>query len=268
MGRVDGKIALITGAGNIGGIGATTAELLAREGAVVAVADLNGAGAREVAERIVAVGGEAIALEVDLADPEAVERMVSEAAAELGGLDVLHNNAVATALRDRDGVIGELDLDVLQLAFKVNVQATALATKHAIPHLLARGGGSIINTSSAVAKLPEATRTVYAATKAAIESLTRSTAIQYGKAGIRANAIAPGLTISSAASAQMRTERIRAFEPHHLTPRLGRPEDIAAAVLYLASDEAAFVTGHVLAVDGGLNAHHPMVGYDNGAPPG
>ena len=107
MGRVEGKIALVTGAGKVGGIGATTAELLAREGAAVAVADLDGAGAREVAERIIAAGGDALALEIDLADPEAVQRMVAETVTELGGLDVLHNNAVASALMDRDGVVGD-----------------------------------------------------------------------------------------------------------------------------------------------------------------
>lgn len=262
MGRVQGKIAIVTGAGKVGAIGATTAELLAREGAAVAVADLDGAGSREVADRIVVAGGRAIALEIDVADPGAVERMVAETVAEFGGLDVLHNNAVATALIDRDGLIGELDLDVFQLGFDVNVRGTALATKHAIPHFLARGGGSIINTSSAVGKLPEVTRTVYAATKAAIESLTRSTAAQYGKSGIRANAIAPGVTLTPSVIAHMPAEYIEGFERHHLTARLGRPADIAAAALYLASDESAFVTGHVLAVDGGLTSHQPVVGDD------
>jgi NAD(P)-dependent dehydrogenase (short-subunit alcohol dehydrogenase family) len=263
VGRVEGKIALVSGAGNVGGIGATTAELLAREGAAVAIADLNVEGAREVADRIAAAGGRAIALEIDLADPAAVERMIAATVAELGGLDVLHNNAVAGGtLMQRDGAIGDLDPEVLEMGFNVNIRATALATKHAIPHLLARGGGSIINTSSAVGKLPEATRTVYAATKAAIESLTRSTAIQYGKAGIRANAIAPGVTLTSSVMAQLPAEYIQGFERHHLTARLGRPEDIAAAALYLASDESAFVTGHVLAVDGGLTVHHPMVADD------
>ena len=196
MGRLDGKIALVTGAGRVGSIGAVTAELFAGEGAQVAVADLNGAGAREVASRITASGGHAIALTVDLADRGAVEAMVTDTVAALGGLDVLFNNAAAIGeiyrdLMPKDGAIGDLDPEVFEVSFNVNVLATALATRHAIPHFLARGGGSVINTSSAVATLPEATRTVYAATKAAIESLTRSTAIQYGKAGIRANAIAP-----------------------------------------------------------------------------
>ncbi len=268
MGRVDGKIALVTGAGKVGAIGATTAALLAQEGASVAVADVDGPGAQEVASRIIAAGGRALGLEIDLADPSAVERMVVATVAEFGGLDVLHNNAASTALVDRDGVIGELDLEVLEAGFNVNVRATALATKYAIPHFLARGGGSVINTSSAVGKLPEATRTVYAATKAAIESLTRSTAIQYGKAGIRANAIAPGVTLSSSMIAHLPADYIKAFERHHLTAQLGRPEDIAAAALFLASDESAFVTGHVLAVDGGLTVHHPMVADDPHVLPG
>jgi NAD(P)-dependent dehydrogenase (short-subunit alcohol dehydrogenase family) len=259
---VEGKIALISGAGKVGAIGATTAALLASEGATVAVADIDGPGAREVAEQIVAAGGNAIALEIDLADPVAVERMVAETVAAFGGLDVLHNNAAAVGLIDRDGVIGELDLDAFQNGFDVNVRGTALATKYAIPHMLARGGGSIINTSSAVGKLPEGTRTIYAATKAAIESLTRSTAIQYGKVGIRANAIAPGVTLSSSIKLHMSAEFIQGFERHHLTPHLGRPEDIAAAALFLASDESAFVTGHVLAVDGGMTVHHPMLADD------
>jgi NAD(P)-dependent dehydrogenase (short-subunit alcohol dehydrogenase family) len=259
VGRLAGKVALVTGAGKLGGIGATTAERFAQEGAAVAIADLDGSGAQQVAERIVAAGGTAIALHVDLADPAAVGRMIAETVGELGGLAVLHNNAVAGGFGDKDGAIGDLDIETFERGFDVNVRATALAIKYAIPHFLARGGGSIINTSSAVGKLPEATRTVYAATKAAIESLTRSTAIQYGKAGIRSNAIAPGVTLSSSVIAQLPAEYIKSFERHHMTARLGRPADIAAAALYLASDESMFVTGHVLAVDGGLTVHHPMV---------
>lgn len=266
MGRVEGKVALVTGAGKVGAIGAATAELLAREGAAVAVADVNGAGATEVAGRINDAGGRALALEVDLADPAAVARMIDDTVTGLGGLDVLHNNAVAggPALAEGDGFIGELDVDLFELAFAVNVRGTALAIKHAIPHMLARRRGSIINTSSAVGKLPEAPRTIYAATKAAIESLTRSTAIQYGRSGIRSNAIAPGVVLTASVLELLPAEFVQVIARHHLTPRLGLPDDIAAAALYLASDESAFVTGHVLAVDGGLTAHHPMVADDQG----
>jgi NAD(P)-dependent dehydrogenase (short-subunit alcohol dehydrogenase family) len=258
--RLAGKIALITGAGKVGAIGGTTAERFAREGAAVAVADIDGAGAQEVVDAIVAAGGRAVALEIDLGDPADVQRMVEDTVSAFGGLDVVHNNAAAGGFMDRDGAIGELDLEAFEVSFAVNVRATALATKYAIPHLLARGGGSVINTSSAVGKLPEATRTIYAATKAAIESLTRSTAIQYGKYGIRANAIAPGVTLSSSVISLLPADYVASFERHHVTARLGRPEDIASAAVYLASDEAGFVTGHVLAVDGGLTMHHPMVG--------
>lgn len=171
---------------------------------------------------------------------------------------MLANNAVARGpVMARDGKIGELDLDVLELGLAVNLRAVALAIKFALPHLVARGGGSIVNTTSAVAHLPEGTRTVYAATKAAVESLTRSTAAQYGKLGIRCNAVAPGVTLSSSLLHRADPAFLARHERHHLTARLGQSADVAAAILYLASDESAFVTGHVLAVDGGLTAHHP-----------
>jgi len=261
MGRTAGKSALIIGAGKPGGIGAVSGEFLAREGAAVAIADFDEAGAEEVAANIVSQGGRAIALHLDLADPAAVERVIQDTVDAFGGIDVLHNNAVAGGqlMADQDGRIGDLTLEAFALGFDVNVRGTALAIKYALPHMIARGSGSIISTSSAVAKLPEGTRTIYAATKAAIESITRSTAIQYGKSGVRANAIAPGVTLTTSVLQQLPADYVKGFERHHLTDRLGTPEDIAAAVVFLASDESAFVTGHVLAVDGGLTVHHPMV---------
>ena len=132
-----------------------------------------------------------------------------------------------------------------------------LGCKHALPHLLARGGGVIVNTSSVSGQVGDVARPAYGVSKAGLESLTRYVATQYGKRGIRCNAIAPGVVATPALAANLPPDEIAVFERSHLTPRLGRPEDIAAAVVFLASDDAAFVNGETLRVDGGLLAHHP-----------
>jgi len=154
---------------------------------------------------------------------------------------------------------------VWQRTFAVNLLGPALGCKHAIPRLLERGGGAIVNTSSAAGKVGDLTRSAYGASKAALESLTRHVATQYGKRGIRCNAIAPGVIATPALAANVPPAQIALYERSHLTPRLGRPEDVAAAVVFLASDDGAFVTGQTLRVDGGLLAHHPTIGFPDPA---
>jgi NAD(P)-dependent dehydrogenase (short-subunit alcohol dehydrogenase family) len=257
-GRVQGRLALVTGAG--GGIGAACARALAREGAAVALADVNLAAAQREADAIVAEGGRAIAIVVDLADEASVIAMVDAAVERLGGLDILHNNAADTRLSGtRDMPVERVDTQVWDAILRVNLRGTMIASRAAIPHLRRRGG-AIVNTSSGAALAGGLSHSAYSASKAALHSLTQGIATQHGKEGIRCNAIAPGLIVTPAtrdtyAGSELGAVMLR----HHLTPRLGLPEDIAAAVVFLASDEAAFITGQVICVDGGLLAHQPYV---------
>lgn len=258
MGRLDGKVAIVTGAAS--GIGAATASILAREGAHVVLADLAGAGALAQAEQITAEGGRATAIQFDLGDADSIAALVKEAVAIYGGLDVIHNNAAATHIAATiDGPIAELEPSVWDDTFRINVRGTALMIKAAVPHLLERGGGSIINMSSQAGAAGDLAVTAYGASKAAINAITLYSATQLGKHGIRVNAIAPGLIVTpaSAKSGHATGAFGDIMLANHLTPRLGTPEDIAYMVVYLASDEAAFVTGQVLGVDGGCLAHQP-----------
>jgi len=257
-GRVRGKVALVTGAG--GGIGAACARALALEGAAVAVADIDMAAAQRQAEAIVAEGGRAIAVQVDVGDEASVTAMVETTVAQLGGLDILHNNAADTRLSStRDMPVEKVDTEVWDAIMRVNLRGAMIASRSAIPHLRKRGG-AIVNTSSGASLAGSLSHSAYSASKAAINSLTQSLATQHGKEGIRCNAIAPGLIVTPAtkdtyAKSEMGDVMLR----HHLTPRLGRPEDIAAAVVFLASDDAGFITGQVICIDGGLLAHQPYV---------
>ena len=257
-GRVQGKAALVTGAG--GGIGAACALALAREGAAVAVADINLDAARRTARQIEEAGGRAIALQVDLGDEASVTAMVEAAAQTLGGLDILHNNAADTRLSGtRDMPVEKVDTGVWDDILRINLRGTMIASRAAIPHLRKRGG-AIVNTSSNAALAGALSHSAYSASKAAINSLTQSIATQHGKEGIRCNAVSPGLIVTPATQDSYAASGVADIMlRHQLAPRLGRPEDIAAAVVFLASDEAAFITGQVICVDGGSLAHQPYV---------
>ena len=257
-GRVEGKAALVTGAG--GGIGAACALMLAREGAAVAVADIDLAAAQRTVARIEEEGGRAIALRVDMGDEASVIAMVDAAAQALGGLDILHNNAADTRLSGtRDSAVEKVDTEVWDDILRINLRGTMIASRAAIPHLRKRGG-AIINTSSNAALAGALSHSAYSASKAAINSLTQSIATQHGKEGIRCNAVSPGLIVTPATQDSYAASGVGDIMlRHQLSPRLGRPEDIAAAVVFLASDEAAFITGQVICVDGGSLAHQPYV---------
>jgi len=257
-GRVEGKAALVTGAG--GGIGAACALMLAREGAAVAVADIDLAAAQRTVALIEKAGGRAIALRVDMGDEASVIAMVDAAAQALGGLDILHNNAADTRLSGtRDSAVEKVDTGVWDDILRINLRGTMIASRAAIPHLRKRGG-AIINTSSNAALAGALSHSAYSASKAAINSLTQSIATQHGKEGIRCNAVSPGLIVTPATQDSYAASGVGDIMlRHQLSPRLGRPEDIAAAVVFLASDEAAFITGQVICVDGGSLAHQPYV---------
>jgi NAD(P)-dependent dehydrogenase (short-subunit alcohol dehydrogenase family) len=259
MNRLAGKIAVVTGAAS--GIGAMTAAALAREGALTVIADMNESGAQAQAATLRALGCEATAVSLNLAEESSVANMVAFAVERYGGLDVLCNNAADTKLSsERDAPIESMDTEVWDAILRVNLRGSMLACRYAIPRLRARGGGSIVNISSGagVVGMAMLTSSAYAVSKAGIITLTQYIATQHGKESIRCNAIAPGLVVTPATESFANGPVGAMMLKHHLTPRLGRPADIAAAVTYLASDDAAFVTGHVLHVDGGMSAHAPF----------
>ncbi len=254
MPALQGKICIVTGAAS--GIGLATAQRLARDGARVLVADLDEAGARSAASDI---GEAALPCAVDVADEGSVREMVARACRELGGLDALHNNAAASDADtiSRDGELATLDVEVWDRTMAVNARGVMLGCKHAIAPMLERGGGSIVNMSSAAASSGDLQRAAYGASKGAVESLTRYVAAMYGKRGIRCNAIAPGPVRTPSFDANIGPELEAIYTDSLLTPELGRPDDIAAAVAWLFSDDAAYLTAQVLHVDGGQASHHP-----------
>jgi NAD(P)-dependent dehydrogenase (short-subunit alcohol dehydrogenase family) len=255
VGRFEGKVAIVTGAAS--GIGEATARRLASEGAAVVVADLNEAGAERVAAAIEADAGRAVAQPVDVGDEAQVAAMVERAVAEWGRLDILHNNAADTSreAQQRDAVVAETDLDFFLHAVRVDLVGVVLGCKHAIPRLLENGSGAIVNTSSGAASgsFPDG-MTAYSASKAAVESVTRSVAVQYGKRGIRCNGIAPGVTLSPAVLAGITPEVLSVIEHSVEAPGLSTPEQQAAVVAFLASDDAAFVNGHTIPTGAGSEA--------------
>ncbi|TFG98244.1 MAG: glucose 1-dehydrogenase [Myxococcales bacterium] len=257
MGRVEGKVAIVTGGGS--GIGRASCELLAREGAAVVVADLDAESAERVARGIVDAGGRAIAQPVDVKQAASIEAMVQAAVAAFGALHVLYNNAADTSLRamEQDGALLDVSAETWDHVLAVDLRSVFLGCKAAIPHMLEAGGGSIVNASSNQALAGDLSQTAYASAKAAIHSLSLSVATQYGRQGIRCNVVSPGPIRTPAFDRACPPEVAQELTRHSLVPRLGRPEDLAHAVLFLASDEAAYITGQILRVDGGQLAHLP-----------
>lgn len=255
MSELQDKVAIITGAAS--GIGAATARILAREGAAVVVADINGPGAEAVAQEIVSGGGRAVATTADVAEQDQVAAMVDTAVREFGGLDILHSNAslLDPQVLGRDMEITDLDPDVWDRLMRVNLRGYMLGAKYAIPEMLSRGGGVIVHTGSVTGLQSEYRRSAYSTSKAAIIGFTRAVATQYGKDGIRCVAVAPGLVLTDGLKTNMPAPVREMSLSHHLTARLGEPEDIGELVSFLASDRAAFITGCTIPIDGGLSAH-------------
>jgi NAD(P)-dependent dehydrogenase (short-subunit alcohol dehydrogenase family) len=255
MRRLEGKTAIVTGSAT--GIGEATARRLACEGAQVVVADINLAAGERVANEIRAAGGQAVARYFDLHDEASIAGLVESALATFGKLDVLHNNAADTRrdILGRDAAIAAMDHVVWDATFHGNARGTMLVIKHALPALLKGGNAAIINTSSGAALFGDLFRPAYGASKAAINSLTRYVAAQYGKFGVRCNAVSPGLIVTATSVASNTEAELDFFRRHTLTRELGQPDDFAAMVALLASDDGRFITGQVIAVDGGVGAH-------------
>jgi NAD(P)-dependent dehydrogenase (short-subunit alcohol dehydrogenase family) len=248
MGQLDDKVVLLSGGAS--GIGRATALFAAQEGASVAIGDVALDVAQAIAKEITATGGRALAAHCDVRSEESVAAFVDLAATTFGGIDCLDHNAAWSHPRlDTDA--GDIDLGIWSRVMETNTRGALFLARHAIPHMIERGGGSIVNISSGTSTIGESTRVAYGVSKAAINQLTRHLATRYGRDGIRANAIAPGFILTETAETQVPQDikaRLAASNP---TRRLGRPEDIAQVVVFLFSEAASYVNGQLLHVDGG-----------------
>jgi NAD(P)-dependent dehydrogenase (short-subunit alcohol dehydrogenase family) len=250
-GLVDGKIALVTGAGS--GIGRATALTFAREGAKVVVADVVVEGGEETVRLIKAAGGEALFVKADMAKAAEVEAMVQKAVATYGRLDCAHNNAGIEGATGRTADYREEDWDRV---ISINLTGVWFCLKYEIAQMLKQGGGAIVNTASDAGLLGVPQMPAYVASKHGVVGLTKTAALEYAKSGIRVNAVCPGVIKTPmvdriTGQRAGRAERMAAAEP---VGRMGKPEEIAEAVVWLCSDAASFVTGLPMPVDGGIIA--------------
>lgn len=247
-GLLAGRVAFVTGAGT--GIGRATAELLAREGARVAIVEINAATGEETAQRITAAGGEAIAIETDVREEDSLRAAFRTTVQHWGGLHVLHNNAGGSTLED--GSVVDAPLEEFWRCIRLDLWGTFLGCRLGIPEIIRSGGGAVVNMSSVVALMGVAGRDCYTAAKGGVAALTRSLAVEFAEARVRVNAIAPSVTMTERAKSLLAgNSALAQLERDH---RLGliQPEEMARTVLYLASDLSAKVTGQVLPVDSGV----------------
>jgi NAD(P)-dependent dehydrogenase (short-subunit alcohol dehydrogenase family) len=248
VGRLDGKVAVITGAA--GGIGREAALLFSAEGASVCVGDVSA----DEGEQTAAACREAFFQQVDVSDSASVEAMYATTAERYGGIDVLYNNAGISP--EDDASILETDEEAWQRVQDVNLKGVFLCCKHGIPYLLERGGGSVINVASFVALLGAATSQIsYTASKGAVLSLSRELAVQFARQGVRVNALCPGPVDTPLLRELFAKDPVAAARRlvHVPMGRFARAEEIAAAALFLASDESTYVTGSTFLVDGGIS---------------
>lgn len=265
MFRLENRVGIVTGSGK--DIGEATARRLASEGATVILADIAFDDASAVAASIVAGGGQACAIALDLAEEDSIQALYKEVDDTYGRLDFLHNNAADTRVEQmaRDMDLATMESAIWDQAFNVNTRGTMLMTKYALPLMIAGKSGAIVNTSSGAALRGDLYGPAYAASKAAINCLTTYTATQYGKQGIRCNVVSPGMILTQGAQKTVPPKQLQRIQTHKLTPYLGEPGDIAAAVAWLVSDDARFVTGQIIQVDGGITVHMPYFAENSAA---
>ncbi|NOZ69351.1 MAG: SDR family oxidoreductase [Deferribacteres bacterium] len=254
--RLKDKTAIVTGGGS--GIGRATCELFAREGAKVVVADINAAGGNETVSHIQKDNGSAIFVEADVSKEEDVKKMVDAAVKEFGGINILVNNAAAFILKGLDDVTPEDWVKTVA----VNLQGPSLCVKHVVPEMKKAGGGSIVNISSVCGMMAMGSHFPYSPSKGALITLSGSLAQELGPFNIRVNTVSPGATITPAVEMIAKEQNTTVEEVINACVRKGtflnryaQPVEIAYGILFLASDEASYVTGANLVVDGGLIAH-------------
>ncbi|SDY65196.1 NAD(P)-dependent dehydrogenase, short-chain alcohol dehydrogenase family [Herbiconiux ginsengi] len=253
MKGLNDKRIIVAGGGS--GIGRATAERLGGEGVSVAVGDINLPSAQATATRITEAGGRAIAIAFDLGDEESVEQLTAQTIAAFGGVDGLFNVAADTSERvlGHDGDLLRMDVDVWRRTLEVNLIGYALTARSVLPTFIEQGHGVIVNTSSAAAHVGDQQRAAYQTSKAGINALTRHIATRWGRDGIRANAVSPGVVLTESAERMALTPEGLAFVKQTIpSTRLGAPEDLAGIVSFLLSDDAEWINGQVWSINGGL----------------
>ena len=244
------KVAVVVGGAT--GIGAATATRLGGDGCRVVIGDVAEDAARQTAERIAAAGGTATHVAFDLADPASVAGLIDSAATTYGGIDLLFNVGADMSTIRADTDVVDIEFEVWDRVMTVNLRGYVAAMKYAIPRMLERGGGAIVNMSSAAAFQGEPARPAYATAKAGIGALTRHVASRWGKEGIRCNAVAPGFTATEVIRSVPQWPELEAGALKRIRgTRVGDPGDIAALVAFLLSEEGEWINGQVVNIDGG-----------------
>jgi NAD(P)-dependent dehydrogenase (short-subunit alcohol dehydrogenase family) len=247
---LEGKVALITGGAS--GIGRTTAEFYAREGARVLVSDVDQEGGKETAHRIESSGGQALFVEADVSNPSDCEDMVAAAVDQFGQLDIACNNA---GIAGEENLIADYSIEGWQQLVSINLSGVFYCMKYEIQVMLESGGGSIVNISSILGKVGFAGAPAYVSSKHGVVGLTETAAVEYGKDNIRVNAVGPGFISTPMISAMEENEEAyQQLVNMHPIGRIGEPEEVAELIIWLSSDKASFVTGSYYPIDGGYLA--------------